>query len=91
MITDEKILELASSYLRELYSGDVGDVVWQPLQEDALLNFAQRVAEIEYERGFDDGWESRADAERAKDRDTLTVSQPTKPAPIEQSINRVKR
>ena len=46
MITDEKILELASSYLRELYSGDVGDLVWQPLQEDALLNFAQRVAAI---------------------------------------------
>ena len=59
--------------------------------EPSPIDFAQRVAEIEYERGFDDGWESRADAERAKDRDTLTVSQPTKPAPIEQSINRVKR
>ncbi len=55
MITDEQILEIASSYLRELYSGDVGDVVWQPLREDALLKFAQRVAEIEYERGYDDG------------------------------------
>ena len=34
-----------------------------------------------------------SDAERAKDRDTLIVSQPTKPTriPIEQSINRVKR
>ena len=27
MITEEQILEIASSYLRELYSGDVGDVV----------------------------------------------------------------
>jgi hypothetical protein len=57
MITEEQILEIASSYLRELYSGDVGDVVWQPLQEDALLKFAQRVAEIEYERGYTDGWD----------------------------------
>jgi hypothetical protein len=59
MITEEQILELASSYLRELYSGDVGDVVWQPLQEDALLNFARAI----YEMGNENGWESRADAE----------------------------
>jgi hypothetical protein len=56
MITEEQILELASSYLRELYSGDVGDVVWQPLQEDALLKFAQRVSEIAYSIGYDDSF-----------------------------------
>jgi hypothetical protein len=59
MITNEQILELASSYLRELYSGDVGDVVWQPLQEDALLNFARAI----YEMGNENGWESREEAE----------------------------
>jgi len=59
MMTDEQILELASSYLRELYSGDVGDVVWQPLQEDALLNFARAI----YEMGNENGWESREEAE----------------------------
>ena len=84
MITDEQILEIAEKYL-DVFPDDVTATKKQ------LIEFAQRVAEIEYERGFDDGWESRADAERAKDRDTLTVSQPTKPAPIEQSINRVTR
>jgi hypothetical protein len=59
MITEEQILELASSYLRELYSGDVGDVVWQPLREDALLNFARAI----YEMGNENGWESREEAE----------------------------
>ncbi len=58
-MTDQQILEIASSYLRELYSGDVGDVVWQPLQEDALLNFARAI----YEMGNENGWESRADPE----------------------------
>ena len=62
MITEEQILELASSYLRELYSGDVGDVVWQPLQEDALLKFAQRVAEIAYQNGRYDGFDSGYDS-----------------------------
>jgi hypothetical protein len=59
MITDEQILQIASSYLRELYSGDVGDVVWQPLREDALLNFARAI----YEMGNENGWESREEAE----------------------------
>ncbi len=58
-MTDQQILEIASSYLRELYSGDVGDVVWQPLQEDALLNFARAI----YEMGNENGWESREEAE----------------------------
>jgi hypothetical protein len=58
MMTDEQILELASSYLRELYSGDVGDVVWQPLQEDALLNFARAI----YEIGNENGWESHQES-----------------------------
>ena len=57
-MTDEQILELASSYLRELYSGDVGDVVWQPLQEDALLNFARAI----YEIGNENGWESHQES-----------------------------
>jgi hypothetical protein len=57
-MTDQQILELASSYLRELYSGDVGDVVWQPLQEDALLNFAQAI----YEIGNENGWESHQES-----------------------------
>ena len=51
MILNEEIIQLASSYLRELYSGDIGDVVWQPLQEDALLKFAQKI----YQMGYDDG------------------------------------
>jgi hypothetical protein len=38
--------------------------------EPSPIEFGARVADIEYDRGFDDGWESRADAERAKDRDT---------------------
>jgi hypothetical protein len=63
MITDEQILQIASSYLRELYSGDVGDVVWQPLREDALLNFARAIYEIAYNEGHDEGWESREEAE----------------------------
>jgi hypothetical protein len=57
-MTDQQILELASSYLRELYSGDVGDVVWQPLQEDALLNFARAI----YEIGNENGWESHQES-----------------------------
>jgi hypothetical protein len=57
-MTDQQILELASSYLRELYSGDVGDVVWQPLQEDALLNFARAI----YEMGSENGWESHQES-----------------------------
>ena len=44
------------------------------MTEEELLKFALQVADIEYDRGFDDGWESRADAERAKDRDTRTRS-----------------
>jgi hypothetical protein len=57
-MTNEEILEIASSYLRELYSGDVGDVVWQPLQEDALLNFAREI----YEIGNENGWESHQES-----------------------------
>jgi len=67
-MTDEEILELASSYLRELYSGDVGDVVWQPLQEDALLNFARELYNASYNKGFkvghDAGWELNEEVSR---------------------------
>ena len=42
-MTNEEIVQIASSYLRELWSGDIGDVVWQPLEEDALLKFAQEI------------------------------------------------
>ena len=51
MILNEEIIQLASSYLRELYSGDIGDIVWQPLQEDALLKFAQKIYEMGYNEG----------------------------------------
>jgi len=57
-MTKEQILELASSYLRELYSGDVGDVVWQPLQEDALLNFARAIYQSGRYDGFDSGYDA---------------------------------
>ena len=49
-MTDEEIMQIASSYLRELWSGDIGDVVWQPLEEDALLKSARAV----YNKGKDD-------------------------------------
>ena len=49
-MTDEEIMQIASSYLRELWSGDIGDVVWQPLEEDALLKFSR----VMYNKGKDD-------------------------------------
>lgn len=58
MITNEKILELASQHL---YC-NMSVVEWSGRNED-ILNFALAIADIEYDRGFDDGWESRADAE----------------------------
>jgi hypothetical protein len=93
IMTDEQIIALAKEHLEVLVADD--DEMEFPTDfaatKEQLIEFAQRIADIEYDRGFDGGWENRADAERAKDRDTLIVSQPTKPAPIEQSINRVKR
>jgi hypothetical protein len=86
MITNEQILKIASEHL---YC-NMSVVEWSGRNED-ILNFALQVANIEYDRGFGDGWESRADAERAKDRDTLTVSQPTSTISHEQSINRLDR
>ena len=44
-MTDEQIMQIASSYLRELWAGDIGDAVWQPLEEDALLKFALKYKE----------------------------------------------
>ena len=49
-MTNEQIMQIASSYLRELWSGDIGDVVWQPLEEDALLKFSR----VMYNKGKDD-------------------------------------
>ena len=59
MITNEKILEIASEHLRCNMSVEE----WSGKSED-ILNFALAIHDIEYDRGFDDGWESRADAER---------------------------
>jgi hypothetical protein len=73
MITNEQIIELAKTCGFEEFIGerdDETDGVYYQFWEDQLLKFALQVADIEYDRGFDDGWESRADAERAKDRDT---------------------
>ena len=60
MITNEKILEIASQHLRCNMSVEE----WSGKSED-ILNFALAIHDIEYDRGFDDGWEGRADAERA--------------------------
>ena len=57
-MTDEQIIQIASSYLRELWSGDIGDSVWQPLEEDALLNFARVIYTEGFKVGYDEGWES---------------------------------
>ena len=56
-MTNEQIMQIASSYLRELWSGDIGDVVWQPLKEDALLKFALAIHEDGYNKGYDRGCE----------------------------------
>ena len=56
-MTNEEIVQIASSYLRELWSGDIGDVVWQPLEEDALLKFAR----VMYNKGRDDEAEQYVD------------------------------
>ena len=61
-MTNEQILELASQHLRFFEDGYRG-TEWSGTPEQ-LLKFALQVADIEYDRGFDDGWESRADAER---------------------------
>ena len=61
-MTEEQLLELW---------GDGSEFGLSPNDElfmnnafrEVAMKFAQRVADIEYERGFDDGWESRADAE----------------------------
>jgi hypothetical protein len=47
-MTDEQIMQIASSYLRELWAGDIGDAVWQPLEEDALLKFAREMLSAGY-------------------------------------------
>jgi hypothetical protein len=62
-MTDEQIMQIASSYLRELWSGDIGDAVWQPLEEDALLKFARVIIKEhekirEYNLGNDDYFNS---------------------------------
>ena len=57
-MTDEQIIQIASSYLRELWSGDIGDAVWQPLEEDALLKFARVIYTEGFKVGYDEGWES---------------------------------
>jgi hypothetical protein len=51
MITNEKILELASEHL---YC-NVSVVEWSGKSED-ILKFAQRVSAISYNMGFGDGW-----------------------------------
>ena len=53
---DEQIIQLAEKHFD--YQGG-----WVANTED-LLKFALQVADIEYDRGFDDGWGSRADAEQ---------------------------
>jgi hypothetical protein len=58
MITNEQILEIASQHL---YC-NMSVVEWSGKSED-ILKFALSIADIEYDRGFDDGWESRANAE----------------------------
>lgn len=52
-MTKEQIIKLAKEHL------DVSAV-----DKEKLVKFALKVADIEYDRGFDDGWESRADAEK---------------------------
>ena len=61
MITNEQILELAKTCGFDSFTPE--DRVYWECWEEQLIEFAQRVADIEYDRGFDDGWESRASAE----------------------------
>ena len=74
-MTNSEILKLAKTCGCESFAviqerNDERDGVYYQFWEQQLLKFALQVADIEYDRGFDDGWESRADAERTKDRDT---------------------
>ena len=55
-MTDQQILELAEKYL-DVFPDDVTSTKKQ------LIEFALQVADIEYDRGFNDGWESREQAE----------------------------
>jgi len=66
-MTNEQILELAKTCGFDDFSPEDG-VYWECWKEQ-LIEFARRIYQegvnYEYDRGFDDGWESRADAERA--------------------------
>ena len=65
MITNEQILELAKQHLEIFAVDDGADCAFSDFTatKEQLIEFALRIADIEYDRGFDDGWESRADAE----------------------------
>ena len=74
-MTDEQIIQLAQKHF-DYQEG------WVANTED-LLKFALQVADIEYDRGFDDGWEGRANAERMLALSKLTPEElaqdPTNP------------
>jgi hypothetical protein len=65
IMTNEQILELAREHLEEFDTDNGADCVWSDFAatKEQLIEFALAIADIEYDRGFDDGWESRAESE----------------------------
>lgn len=61
-MTEEQMIELWGDGSEFGMTSETIGVMNNAFREVAM-RFAQRVADIEYDRGFDDGWGSRADAE----------------------------
>lgn len=66
MILDEEVLKLAKSCKFDNFVGEKDDetdgVYWE-CWEDQLIEFAQKLYKIAYNKGHDDGWEDRGIAE----------------------------
>lgn len=66
-MTKEQILELAKScgftdFIGVTDDETSGEVYWECC-EDQLIEFAQKLYKIAYDKGHDDGWEDRGIAE----------------------------
>ena len=60
-MTNEQILELAKTCRFDNFTG-IKENFWE-CWEEQLIEFAQKIYKMAYEKGHDDGWEDRGIAE----------------------------
>jgi hypothetical protein len=63
MITNDKILELVRSHFQEGGMRDDGSCSEYYGTTEDFIDFALKIHEMGYNKGYDEGWESRAESE----------------------------